>query len=62
LTVTKAIDAARQIARGRAAAHGRNYALPRRGGELEQIQFLLGHVSVETTGRYRDCTQRIASK
>jgi len=23
------------------------------GGELEQIQFLLGHVSVQTTERYR---------
>jgi integrase len=31
------------------------------GGELEQIQFLLGHVSVQTTERYLGCTQRIAS-
>ena len=31
------------------------------GGELEQIQFLLGHISVETTERYLGCTQRIAS-
>jgi hypothetical protein len=30
------------------------------GGELEQIQFLLGHVSVQTTERYLGCTQRIA--
>jgi hypothetical protein len=29
------------------------------GGELEQIQFLLGHVSVQTTERYRGCKQRI---
>jgi site-specific recombinase XerD len=29
------------------------------GGELEQIQFLLGHVSVQTTERYLGCTQRI---
>ncbi len=28
------------------------------GGELEQIQFLLGHVSVETTERYLGCKQR----
>jgi len=29
------------------------------GGELEQIQFLLGDVSVQTTERYLDCKQRI---
>jgi integrase len=29
------------------------------GGELEQIQFLLGHVSVETTERYLGCKQKI---
>ena len=31
------------------------------GGEMEQIQFLLGHISVQTTERYLGCTQRIAS-
>jgi site-specific recombinase XerD len=31
------------------------------GGELEQIQFLLGHVSVQTTERYLGCKQRIRS-
>jgi integrase len=31
------------------------------GGELEQIQFLLGHVSVQTTERYLGCKQRIGS-
>ena len=31
------------------------------GGELEQIQFLLGHVSVQTTERYLGCAQRISS-
>jgi integrase len=28
------------------------------GGELEQIQLLLGHVSVQTTERYLGCKQR----
>ena len=28
------------------------------GGELEQIQFLLGHVSVQTTEKYLGCNQR----
>jgi site-specific recombinase XerD len=28
------------------------------GGELEQIQFLLGHVSLQTTERYLGCKQR----
>ena len=29
------------------------------GGELEQIQFLLGHVSVETTERYLGVRQNL---
>lgn len=29
------------------------------GGELEQIQFLPGHVSIQTTERYLGCKQRI---
>jgi integrase len=29
------------------------------GGELEQIQFLFGHVSIQTTERYLGCEQRI---
>jgi site-specific recombinase XerD len=28
------------------------------GGELEHIQFLLGHVSIQTTERYVGCKQR----
>ncbi len=31
------------------------------GGELEQIQFLLGHVSVQTTERYLGCKQNLRS-
>jgi len=31
------------------------------GCELEQIQFLLGHISVQTTERYLGCKQRIQS-
>ncbi len=29
------------------------------GGELEQIQFLLGHVSVQMTERYLGCKQKL---
>jgi site-specific recombinase XerD len=29
------------------------------GDELDQIQFLLGHVSLQTTERYLGCEQRI---
>src|SRR5262249_36530102 len=29
------------------------------GGELDQIQFLLGHVSIQKTERYLGCKQRI---
>jgi site-specific recombinase XerD len=31
------------------------------GGALERIQFLLGHVSVQTTERYPGCIRRISS-
>ena len=30
------------------------------GGELEQIQFLLGHVSVQTTEHYLGCKQNLS--
>jgi site-specific recombinase XerD len=29
------------------------------GGELEQIQFLLGHVSIQTMERYLGCKQKL---
>jgi integrase len=29
------------------------------GGELEQIQFLLGHASVQTAERYLGCKQKL---
>jgi integrase len=29
------------------------------GGEVKQIQFLLGHVSVQTNERYLDCKQKL---
>ena len=38
---------------------GYRHALDLAGGELDQIQFLLGHVSVQTTERYLGCKQRI---
>lgn len=40
------------------AARAGGYATSR-GGELDQIQFLLGHVSIQTTERYLGCKQRL---
>lgn len=31
----------------------------RAGGELDQIQFLLGHVSIQTAERYLGCKQKL---
>ena len=36
-------------------------SVPPGGGELDQIQFLLGHVSVQTTERYLGCNQKLRS-
>ena len=56
---------AASIGTGRLAPHDLRRTCARlcraAGGELEQIQFLLGHLSVQTTERYLGCTQRIAS-
>jgi integrase len=58
-------ESARNIGVARLAAHDLRrtcahlcHAL---GGELEQVQFLTGHVSVQTTERYLGCKQRIRS-
>jgi site-specific recombinase XerD len=32
------------------------------GGELDQIQFLLGHDSVQTTEKYLGCKQRLQNE
>src|SRR6266699_2814453 len=58
-------ESARTIGVAKLAAHDLRRTCARlcraSGGELEQIQFLLGHVSVQTTERYLGCTQRISS-
>lgn len=58
-------DAAKRIGLDRLAPHDLRRTCARlchaSGGELEQIQFLLGHVSIQTTERYLGCKQRIRS-
>src|SRR5439155_24744637 len=55
-------ESARHIGVARLAPHDLRRTCARlchaSGGELEQIQFLLGHVSVQTTERYLGCKQR----
>ena len=56
---------ARKAGIDRLAPHGLRRACARlchsAGGELEQIQFLLGHVSIQMTGRYLGCKQSVRS-
>ena len=58
-------DAANRVGVAKLAPHDLRRTCARlchaSGGELEQIQFLLGHVSVQTTERYLGCKQRIRS-
>lgn len=54
---------ARRVGIGNLAPHDLRRSCARlchsAGGELEQIQFLLGHASVQTTERYIDCKQKL---
>lgn len=56
-------DCAKKAAIDRLAPHDLRRTCARlcrdAGGELDQIQFLLGHISVQTTERYLGCKQRI---
>jgi integrase len=56
-------DCAKKAAIGRLAPHDLRRTCARlcrdAGGELDQIQFVLGHVSVQTTERYLSCEQRV---
>src|SRR5580704_14859764 len=58
-------DSAKRIGLEKLAPHDLHRTFARlclsAGGELEQIQFLLGHVSIQTTERYLGCKQRIRS-
>jgi site-specific recombinase XerD len=56
-------DAARQAGIDKLAPHDLRRTCARlchlAGGELDQIQFLLGHVSIQTTERYLGCKQKL---
>ena len=57
-------DSAKRIGLEKLAPHDLRRTCARlchAAGELEQIQFLLGHVSIQTTERYLGCKQRIRS-
>jgi site-specific recombinase XerD len=57
-------DCAKQADLGNLAPHDLRRTCARlchsAGGELDQIQFLLGHGSVQTTEKYLGCTQRLS--
>ena len=57
-------DCAKEAGLGNLAPHDLRRTCARlchsAGGELDQIQFLLGHGSVQTTEKYLGCTQRFA--
>lgn len=56
-------DAARQAGIDKLAPHDLRRTCARlchlAGGELDQIQFLLGHISIQTTERYLGCKQKL---
>jgi len=56
-------DAARRAGIDKLASHDLRRTCARlchlAGGELDQIQFLLGHVSIQTTERYLGCKQKL---
>jgi site-specific recombinase XerD len=58
-------DLAKRIGLEKLAPHDLRHTCARlcnaSGGELEQMQFLLGHVSNQTTECYLGCKQRIRS-
>jgi hypothetical protein len=58
-TINGRLAAVRRLAYEAADAGLLNSQRAAAGGELEQIQFLLGHVSFQTTERYLGCKQRI---
>ena len=57
-------DYAKKVGIGQLAPHALRRSCAKlchgAGGELEQIQFLLGHGSVQTTEQYLGCKQRIS--